>query len=912
MCAKPILIVVSHTHWDREWYYSFEKFRYRLVKCIDTLLDILRNREDFHSFTLDGQVAPLEDYLEIRPERLEEIKRFVNEGRLIIGPWYIQPDEFLVNEESLVRNLLYGRLRGKKFGHLMNIGYLPDTFGHTAQLPQILKGFGIDVFIFHRGMGPELEEIGTPFIWRAPDGSEVIALFLCDGYCNLARLPPDIEEAKRMIYELYKRWSKYMRAPVIPGMVGCDHHLPKEYVPDVVRELLKIELPVRIKQGSLEDIASILRQAKDSLKSFEGELLSSHYHWVLYGTWSTRTYLKQLNFECETLLLYYVEPLWTLAWILGAEYPESEIETAWRYVLLSHPHDSICGCSVDEVHKEVEIRLIKARELCHELLHCTMRGNVLYLFLERRAGYRYEWHALPSITSKINLTFAGSSSYLYVVAFNTLPWKRRAVIKMRLKPYQVTLPMLKEIARIAPKNVAEGALQLLRENKPISVDFRNVVLKDPAGNIIPCQIREFEDGSVEVIWIDELPPLGFKSYSVVKEKHEEYEEVLKAGELFIENEYLRVEFDLKRGGALKIIDKRTGEVYEGLAVLEDGGDVGDEYDYSPPERDKIIRSEEVMASLSIVERGPVYVRAKLSYFLSLPESASQDRRSRSEKQVKVPVDMYITLYRGIPRVDLEIVVNNRAKDHRLRIIFPTKVKAEKHYAKTHYMVIERPNKPPYYYIRGDNRVPIRTYPTRLWVDVSDGKRGLCIVTKGLHEYEVREGKNGIEIVFTLMRCVGWLSREDLLTRPGRAGPYIKTPDAQCLGTRSFELSIIPHKGYWDDAHIHRLALEYVIPGIAHEDITHKGELPPEYSLLEVEGELILFSTFKRSVDREGAILRIYNPSSRSIKARIILHKRPRKVFRTRLDEKELIELKEGDAIEVCLDPYKIETLKIVF
>ena len=906
---RPKLIMISHTHWDREWYYTFDKFRYRLVRCLDAVLDILSRDRRFHSFTLDGQVAPLDDYLELRPERAEEVRRRVREGRLIIGPWYVQPDEFLVGEESLVRNLLYGRLRGSEYGRVMRVGYLPDTFGHTAQLPQILRGFNIDVFIFHRGMGPEFEEVGTPFIWRGPDGSEVIALFLYGGYCNMAWLSPDAGEAAEMIKELYKRWRKYMRAPVIPGMVGCDHHLPREYVPRIAGELAEMDLPVDVAQGSLKDLAEELRRVAGGLKRHEGELLSSHYHWVLYGTWSTRTYLKQLNFECETLLTYYVEPLWTLAWLLGSPYPEAEIWAAWRYVLLSHPHDSICGCSTDEVHREVEARLVKARELARELLYCTGREfGTLSWFLAGRAGYRYEWHALPLIASKADLSFAGSST-LYVVAFNTLPWRRTAVVRMRVRPYSVTTLMLRELARIAPRRVAESAAKLAEAGVTLKVDFRGVSLRDSRGRLVPCQVRELEDGTLEVIWVDELPSMGFKSYALVREPAEA--RGLSWGSNFIENEYLRVEFNLDEGGSLRVVDKRTGEVYNGLAVLEDGGDVGDEYDYSPPERGEVISSRGCRASFEVVERGPVYLRARVRYTMRVPESASPNRKSRSERRVELPVELYAILYRGVPRVDLEVVVDNRAKDHRLRIVFPTGVRVSKHFAKTHYMVIERPNESPHYYLREGSKAPVRTYPTRLWVDVSDGRKGLCVVAKGLHEYEVRDGEGGTEIVFTLMRCVGWLSRADLLTRPGHAGPQVATPDAQCPGVRRFELSIIPHTGSWLEAGVDKAALEYVVQGVAHEDIPHSGDLSPEHSLLEVKGGPALFSTLKRSIDGRRVVLRLYNPSPEKAEVEVALYRKARRAWRARLDEEEVEEL-HGDlgVIRLSIPPYKIETLKL--
>ncbi|MEM4806124.1 MAG: hypothetical protein QXX25_08575, partial [Thermofilaceae archaeon] len=372
--GKPKVVLISHTHWDREWYYTFEKFRYRLAQCLDEVLRLLED-PSFHSFMLDGQVAPIDDYLELRPEMREKVVEAVRRGRLLIGPWYVQPDELLVDEESLVRNLLYGKRRAAEYGGWTPIGYLPDTFGHTAQLPQILRGFGIDTFVFHRGLGPEFEEVGTPFIWAGPDGSEVIALFLLGGYCNLASLPPDAEAAAAVIVELYKRWEKHTRISSIPGMVGCDHHLPKSYLPSIARELAAKDLPVEVVQGTLLDVLVEARASANSLSRLGGELLSSHYHRVLYGVWSTRSYLKVANFECENLLLFYVEPLWALAWLLAGRYPEREIWAAWRYVLLCHPHDSICGCGVDGVHREVMSRLEKARELARELLECTGRGH---------------------------------------------------------------------------------------------------------------------------------------------------------------------------------------------------------------------------------------------------------------------------------------------------------------------------------------------------------------------------------------------------------------------------------------------------------------------------------------------------------------------------------------------------------
>lgn len=200
--------VVSHTHWDREWYLAFQRFRFRLVELIDHLLALLEADPDYRSFMLDGQMIVLEDYLEIRPEREAQIRRYVQEGRLLIGPWYILPDEFLVSPEATVRNLLVGGQVCRRFGPRMGIGYIPDPFGHVGQMPQILRGIGIDVACLWRGVG----EQPTELCWRAPDGSEVLLLHLRDSYSNGGWLPDDEDGFAQALAELRDSLAPHGRA----------------------------------------------------------------------------------------------------------------------------------------------------------------------------------------------------------------------------------------------------------------------------------------------------------------------------------------------------------------------------------------------------------------------------------------------------------------------------------------------------------------------------------------------------------------------------------------------------------------------------------------------------------------------------------------------------------------------------
>ena len=181
---KYTALLVPQTHWDREWYLPFQEFRIRLVRLTDKLLDILDTDPEYRSFTFDGQTVVLEDYLAIRPQERDHLKKYVEEGRILVGPWYVLPDEFLVSGEAVVRNLMLGHKISEEFGRTMKAGYVPDPFGHVSQLPQILMGFGIGNVFFTRGMGDEADEMHSEFWWEGADGTKVLAVNQVNTYCN--------------------------------------------------------------------------------------------------------------------------------------------------------------------------------------------------------------------------------------------------------------------------------------------------------------------------------------------------------------------------------------------------------------------------------------------------------------------------------------------------------------------------------------------------------------------------------------------------------------------------------------------------------------------------------------------------------------------------------------------------------
>ena len=346
-------LVVPHTHWDREWYLPFEQFRLLLGERIDGVLDTLERDPSFTSFTLDGQAIVLEDYLDVRPEHEGRLRALLAAGRLEVGPSYVLPDEILVGGESLVRNLLLGRRVCRRFGvEPSRAGYLPDSFGHPAQLPQILAGFGIRTFLFSRGLGDEIDDVGVVFRWRSGP-AEVVACQMLPHYDNFARLTwhHDAEQRVRGIVERFGDLAHSAGQDEILLANGSDHLPIEPELPTILEDLTQtFGVPFRI--GRFEEHAP----AGDGLSVHEGELVGSRLQNVLRGVNSARIYLKQANERAEQRLLS-IETAAALRTLrAGAPYPAAELRLAWRDLLRNHPHDSICGCSCDEVHRDMLVR----------------------------------------------------------------------------------------------------------------------------------------------------------------------------------------------------------------------------------------------------------------------------------------------------------------------------------------------------------------------------------------------------------------------------------------------------------------------------------------------------------------------------------------------------------------------------
>jgi alpha-mannosidase len=346
-------LVVPHTHWDREWYLPFEQFRLRLGAVVDGVLDTLESDPSFTTFTLDGQAIVLEDYVEVRPENEARLGALLDAGRLEVGPSYVLPDEILVCGEALVRNLLLGRRVCRRFGvEPSGAGYLPDSFGHPAQIPQVLAGFGLRTCLFSRGMGDQIDDVGVLFRWRAT-GAEVVACQLLPGYGNFAHLTweHDAEQRVRGIVDAFGDLVLAAGSDEIVLANGSDHLPIEPELPRIVAELSDT-FGAEFRIGRYDDH----QPASEELPVHEGELVGSRLQNVLRGVNSSRIYLKQANERAERRLLS-VETAAALRTLRGAApYPAADLRLAWRDLLRNHPHDSICGCSCDEVHRDMLVR----------------------------------------------------------------------------------------------------------------------------------------------------------------------------------------------------------------------------------------------------------------------------------------------------------------------------------------------------------------------------------------------------------------------------------------------------------------------------------------------------------------------------------------------------------------------------
>ncbi len=359
--------VVPHTHWDREWYEPFQSFRLRLVDLLDHLLPLLEGDPSYARFLIDGQLAAVDDYLEVRPENEARIRALAANGRLAMGPWYVLMDEFLISGETIVRDLEMGMARGAAFGGAMQVGYLPDMFGHVAQMPQILRLAGLEHAVVWRGVPKVIDKTG--FWWEAPDGSTVRAEYLPTGYGNGAAIPDNAKDLVERIADHETEIGDFLIGDLL-FMNGTDHQEPQPWLGRVVAEANDMQDDYDFAITSLPEY--LATAPTDGLERWRGEMRSGARSNVLMGVASNRVDVKQAAGRAERALEQRAEPYCAL-FTPAPLWPARLFDIAWKEVVRNAAHDSICACSVDEVVDSVLHRFAEATEIADGLAERALK-----------------------------------------------------------------------------------------------------------------------------------------------------------------------------------------------------------------------------------------------------------------------------------------------------------------------------------------------------------------------------------------------------------------------------------------------------------------------------------------------------------------------------------------------------------
>ncbi len=801
-------VLVSHSHWDREWYRTFEAFRARLVDLVDRVLALCDADPGFR-FLLDGQTIVVEDYLAIRPGRRDALAAACRAGRVAVGPWWVQPDSLLPSGEAHVRNLLEGRRVGAALGPVSRVAYCPDSFGHPAQLPQLFRGFGLGPFVYWRGDDDAAAALPAEWRWEAPDGSVVLAHRLGEGYFAASGLPTDAEAAAGFLEELARGLAARSRNDVVLLMNGFDHALPEPHAGAAAAALAR-RTGWTVACGLLEDFAAALA---DDAPVFRGALVGGRSANLLPGVWSARTPLKLRNRRCEALLEGWAEPWAALGAAAGAPDERPALRAAWRALLQNQAHDSIGGCSADRVHAQMAARYDAAEELAVET---TTRA------LERIAGLgaerRSPW-----------------SDAFDLAVFNPSPHPRTDLVRFPLAPsrwLEFRGERTRELALHPWLHAVEG----------YTVDGQPArVVTDEGGD----RIRLLPDAPAQTIELvaADVPAFGWKRVCLAPS----------AAHPDVEDDGREIDAE---GIAVCVADDGTlavtfaGRTYAGLAGVEDAGDRGDTYDFDP-----VGGNTPSLAAVRVRRRRePTGVATLLvTRTFSVPTALTAERDGRSAERVPLVLDTEARLVPGTGRVDLRVRLANTARDHRLRLLFPTGAPVADFAAATTFDVARRTTAPRA--ASGWVHPAPATFPQQGFVCAN----GLTVCAPGLPEAEVTPA--GV-IAVTLVRAVGWLARMDLTTRPQPAGPAVPTPGAQCLETIEAALALFagldPRRAR--DA---ELGLRAVAAGDA--PLVSSG-----HALLEIEPHELVLSALKPADDGPGIVLRLLNPTDAPIAARVRL------------------------------------------
>ena len=894
--------IVTHTHWDREWRYPIWENRQYLIDMMDELLEILDTQPEYTCFLTDGQSVLIEDYLEFKPENKDKIESYIKAGRIDVGPWYTLPDLYPVCGESLVRNLLKGTKVSEKSGRRLNVAHESFGWGQTAQFPQIYDGFGLDFVVVAKHVSasrcPNCE-----FLWEAPDGTKVFATRL-GAYARAnffaAAYLPIITDKDYVSDEYYLEpgkdgqvfheadekgfWEDYfviddkweihenqiadavrrawsaMDDTIIPDMRvlmnGSDSTTAQPQLVEIIKKAQKMFPDMELKLSTLEAYVEDFKKMvdKEKLITIKGELRDGPAYNCSANALSTRPENKILNKKAENSLFKIAEPLCCMA----DSYNGVFLDKALDYLLLSHPHDSINGVTQDKTADDTTYRLNQSLELSKTAANT----------------------ACKNIVKNIDFSKYDGSDMLFVI-FNTLPYKRSEVIKL-----YIDFP---KHMNVWDFDIFDGEEKLKKQI--VSRQEVTTPISDLHTRPFPYEADRFE----VIVETGEIPAMGYKTIKAVRtrefnRKNLFWPEMRKFNgrELAVngnsmQNEYLCV--TVEKNGTVSIVNKESGREYKNLNYFEETGDAGDYWIYYPPYKNKTYTSLGLNADIWIEENGELSATIGTKTVMTVPKTSSKE--TRSSEYTDIEIVSYYTLKKGAKALEVKTVINNTAKDHRMKVVFDTGIKTEVAESAGHFYVDKRPLTPP----TGEYYPEMQTLPKGYFTSLKNDTDSFSFIDNCSCEYEA--GKDG-RLKIGLFRGV----RNIICTESRSAGIFPHEDGGQSLGKLEYNYLLCPYKDEEID-----IAERMSAPLKTVQTTKGKGKNPDRATFLEIPKELVL-TALKKSENGDKYIMRLYNPCERTVCGRInTVFKNPKKV---KLNEK----FEKDYSFEIEVPANKIITIEV--
>ena len=883
--------VVPHSHWDREWYFTTSRSKVYLMKDLKDVLDTLESNPDFKYFMVDAQGSLLDDYIKWMPQDKDRITKLVKEKKLVIGPWYTQTDQLVISGESIVRNMYYGMKRCETFGGYMNVGYVPDSFGQSGNMPQIYKEFGIDDTLFWRGVSDDMVN-HTDYNWRGDDGSVVFTTQIPFGYYIGGNIPEDPKQSEEFWQkECFEKAGGRSATKHIYFPNGFDQAPIRTNLPEIIKERNEKDPENEYVISCIEDYIKDVKSENPELEEVSGELVIAKHMRIHKSIFSSRSDLKVMNTQIQNYVTNVMEPLLTLSYNLGNDYPHEAVGEIWKLLFENAAHDSIGSCISDTANEDVYVRYKQARDIAVNLVELHSRLIA------------------TSVKNDAEMTFT---------LINTLPQKRNDTVVVKTYIPGGNFAILDEKGNKVDYTVIES-------RDLTDYVLSQTIMLDPSRKFyVPDQVLEV----TMAIKANDVPALGYVQYSIDTQKDSHKET---ADKKVLENKYYTIE--VEENGSLTIVDKANNVTYKNQGILVENGDDGDSFNYSPPRKDMEVFSNESKCTVKI-SGSDIYDQAEIHFDMVVP--ADLDERAEGKVSVTMLVDMTVALRKDSKVIDFNVKVDNKGLSHRLCVLFDSQIVSAFNYADQQFGLIKRPN---YYekemklYMESMNNKtekkagiqelanwandqstwqepPISIEPTQSYVSLTDGKTGIAVIPQGVREYEVLDDS---KIRLTLFRTYGFMGKENLIYRPGRASGerIIETPAAQLLKEMEFNFGFTSYAGDINDSDIDTLAKQYntnlevytyaeFLNGrLIFSQREIEGQNAKIHSLFETEGNLVV-SAVKKAEEDDGYIIRLYNGKDhKDLDDKIKFNFDIKEAYYTNLKEEKTEEIKvENNTISV--------------